>query len=367
MPDGNWGFNMERDYYAEEIEPDYYTEEILKQTPHPENFLQRAIKNSRIVNFGGTSITAALPTSGEEAMDLGKVGIRQIIPESPGMVGFGAQMVDKRPGGVSLPAPETQYGKNMENSANIAQGLHLGGAMVPAIGKGIKNIIKPFQSAPVKRGIEDLIFQGSNKVKSGVDDLFKSYNAEFGQKLDALESSMTTDDFADIVTKTADEIGEFEPTRNVLLTHLENIIKNSSRNMSARQVQSAMKSMIRSAGDNRAKAILHKNFLEKIPESVPGLKELKASHAPVYEAAKGAKTLGKGLMRKVASGKIGPEELASAKEAQSRLGLDVLGPIEKEGNKLQQIIRNKKIAQAIGALTGVGGGAFTIVNALKKD
>lgn len=347
-------------------------QERLGRIPKSENFLQRAIKSSRIGPFGGTSITAALPSDREEYIDLANVAGRQIPltrgqgvgPAEMGPMGVGLNIAGIKEAGQIIPPPNTEYGRNLESSADIAPwvGLGLGGAT-----KGVSNLINKFRSGPVKKNIEDLIFKGSGKVKSSVDDLFKSYNAKFGEQLDQLKSSMTTDDFSDLVVKSADEIGEFEPSRNTLLAQLENIIKHSSRDMNPRQVQSAMKTMIRSAGDTRAKAILHKNYLDKIPNFVPGLKELKQAHAPVYEAAKEAKTLGKGLMRKVASGRIGPEEMAAAKSAQSKLGIDVLSPLEKEGNKLQRIIRNQKVGKGLGALTGIGGGLLTILKALKKD
>lgn len=329
------------------------------------NLLERVIKNSRIGPFGGTSITAALPTSEQEAMDLGKVGIRQIIPEQVGLVGMGAKMVGAK-GDMKLPPPQTDYGKNLESSANIAQLLHLGGSTIPAIGKGIKNIIKPFQTTPVKQSIEDLIFQGSKKVGSSVDDLFKQHNARFGEGMSNLQSSMSSDDFADIVSMTADELGKYDKSGETLVSELGRLLDESGKVYSPVDVQSKSKRIMQMLGnDIRAKAIFHKHFLDRIPESVPGLKELKSAHAPVYQTAKEAKVLNKGLMRKVASGKIGPEELSSAKSAQNKLGIDVLGPIEQKGNELQKIIMNKKIGKASLGLTGAGASILGIINALK--
>lgn len=256
--------------------------------------------------------------------------------------------------------PKTVGGKIAGVVGNIA-----GGSIIPGIGiaKGASSALR---TTPVKQGIEDLIFKGSNQVDQGVDDIFKVFNQRFGEGIDQLSSTMTTDNFADLVTRTAQEIGEFHPSRNILLSQLENIIKNSSREMSPRDVQNAFKTISRSLGDNRSKAILNKNYLELIDQTVPGLREIKAAHAPVYEAAKGAKNLGKGTLRKIANKKIGPEELGVAKESQSRLGIDIIGPLEKQGNKLEKIIRNKKIAAAFGIPTALYGATQMVANMFKE-
>ncbi len=333
--------------------------------PKTENLLQKAIMQSRKAGMPFGSFT---PATGQEAMDLGKVGIRQILPETPGLVGMGANMVDSKRGKIELPAPETDYGKNLEGAANTAQLISAGTELAPLAGKGIGAIVNKFRTTPVKQGIEDLIYQGGQKVKGSVDDLFRQHNAKFGKGMEELQSTMSSDDFADIVAKTADEVGRYDKSNEVLTREMGNLIDEGGKGYSPAEVQSKSKRILQMLGnDERAKSIFYKHFLDKIPEAVPGLKELKASHAPIYKTAKDAKILNKGTMRRTATGKIGPEELKAAKGAQSKLGIDVLGPIEKEGNKLQQIIKNKKIAKALGAAVGVGGGAMSIVNALRKD
>lgn len=343
-----------------------YNDVASNSLPNPENFLQKAIKNSRIGNFGGTSITAALPADGAEAMDLGKVGIRQIIPDEAGLVGMGAKMAGVK-GDIKLPAPETQYGKNLENSANIAQVAHLGGSLASSAGEGIQGLINKFRTTPTKQAIEDLIFQGGNKVKGAVGEMFKSSNAKFGEGIKNIESTMTADDFADIVAKTADELGTYDKSSQTLTREFESLINEGDKPYNVQDIQSKSKRVKQLlVNDERAKAIFNKHFLDKLPEGAPGLAELKAEHAPIYKTAQESKKLNTGAMRKLSKGNMGPQELSSLKETQSKLGVDVLGPIEQKGNELQKIIKRQKIAKWSLGLTSAGGTVLGALHAFGK-
>lgn len=129
-----------------------------------ENILQKAIHQSRIGQFGGSSITAALPSSGAETMDIPKVLGRQIpmtreMPVSPltmGPMAVGFNMAGINKMSDVIPAPETEYGKNLESSADIAQlalpvsglgSLSLSGAK--GIGKGVGGFFKALRGKKI--------------------------------------------------------------------------------------------------------------------------------------------------------------------------------------------------------------------------
>ena len=343
------------------------------KTPNPTNFLANAIQASRINDLPITGV-GMLPSDKDESFDFLKVAGRQVPMirgqdvnfATTGPTGIGLNMAGIKKADSLIEPPSTPYGKNLENAADIAPWASLGLSGLTSLSKGIS---KSFRSAPVKREIEDLIFQGSNKVKTSVDDMFKQYNSKFGEGLSKLKSNMTSDDFADIVSQTTDELGRYDKSSDILTSELQKLLYNSGETFDVSSVQSKSKRILQMLGnDNRAKAIFYKNFLDKIPDTVEGLKELKAAHAPIYQIAKESRQLGKGLMRKIASGKVGPEELSSAKSAESKLGIDILGPIEKKSNELQKIILNKKLGKAALSLTGAGAGGLAILNALKgKD
>jgi hypothetical protein len=333
--------------------------------PKTENLLQKAIRQSRIGQLGATSPVGMLPTTGQEAMDIAKVGIRQLIPESPGFVGVGANIVDPRPSKIELPAPETQYGKNLETSANVAQATHLASSLGSSAGRGIESFVNKFRTGPVKQNIEDLIFNGSKQVDSSLENMFREYNSKFGKSLEGLNSKMTSGDFADVVSSAADEIGNYNKSNELLTDELGDLLKEGDKTYTPQEVQAKSKRILQMLGkDNRAKAVFYKHFMDKLPEAVPGLKELKEAHAPIYQIANEAKSLGKGSLRKAARGNMGPDELNSLKEAQKKLGIDVITPLEEKGNELKKIIMRKKIGKAGLALTGAGAGLISIIKAI---
>src|SRR3990167_3607042 len=133
----------------------------------PLNSVQQVIRNSRMGPYGGSSITAALPSSGEEAMDFGKVALKQLVPHQPGLVGYGNQIAGQIAGvqpkeEITLPSdqfppPVTEYGKNLDMSGNIAQvafplieGLEAGG-------RGIKNFFSKGKLPQEIQAIENKI------------------------------------------------------------------------------------------------------------------------------------------------------------------------------------------------------------------
>lgn len=114
------------------------------------NALTRSLSDSR--KFG-LPTGSFIPQNLEELKDLGKVGLRQLVPDSPGLVGFGASLVDSRNQNTHLPEPNTQYGKNLEMAGNAAQVFHLGNALYDVAKEPIGNLVKYGEMNPTAESL----------------------------------------------------------------------------------------------------------------------------------------------------------------------------------------------------------------------
>ena len=364
--------------------------------PNTEGFLTQAIKQARVPgpfgSLGGTSITAAIPTNREELLDLGKVGIRQIIPDQSGMVGFGANLVGA--GSKGLPEPSTEYGKGIESSSNMAQLATLGKEIFPAFKKDLPELINKFRTSPIRKeikGIEDLksflksseapaeakisqgervksilkgraeretkelAFTGEEKIKKALGEKFKDYNKLFGEGIGNIKSTMTDEDMASILRRSAKKTGaETIPGSpgSSLLKQAERygpkeskgIIQMKSKVYSASEVQAITKEVLNSVGDNRAKAIFYQELLDDIPQSVKGLKELKELHAPIYKIAKESKILKSSAIKRVSSDpNISKTELKKLKESERGVGTNFIQKaLERQSKTKSQNMRLEK-------------------------
>lgn len=344
-------------------------QEKMGVVPKTENFLQRAIKNSRIGTFGGTSITAALPSDGEEFRDMGKVAMRQAIPDQSGLVGVGANMAGVK-GNIGLPSPQTPYGQNLESSANIAQLSHMVGGIGSLLKQPIGNAINSLRTSPIKneiKSIEDLIahskkaeipvkedianlklegrnlgqkssreaervaYEGSKAIKGQVSARFKDANQRFGEEFSKLESTMGDEDLGKVIKNAAYDIGAADvpgTPGSAMLSQLgrfgpknnPEVIQTVPRIYNKEQLQAITKEILDSLPDDRSKAVFHKHLLDALDESVPGLRELKRSHAPIYQVAKESKSLTKGAIKRVARGTASEPEVDTLRRAGEKLG-----------------------------------------------
>lgn len=399
----------------DDFEPD--PPQMQGKVEHPENFLQRAIKNSRIGQFGGTSITAALPADGQEAMDLGKDVLRNVAGPSQGrgLVGVGANMSD--PAGSFREhvndeefqkklAPETPYGKNMDAAIKVAPFAEMGlSGIAPAAG-GIKSLVNSFRTSPIKNkisSIEELIlkskqseipikeqmgriseaskyakesgakaaekaaYEGSKGVKEQRVGRFRDANQRFGEEFSKLESKMADEDLAKVIKNAANDIGAADipgTPGNSLMNKISKYGPKSEPGVeqfkpkiyNKEEVQAITKEILDSLPDDRSKAIFHKHLVDALPESVPGLKELKASHAPVYDVAKESKNISKGALKRVARGAASDTEVTDLSKAGERLGTSHVERAKKvaKTNNLQKMMLEQQSSHAEKRLAAKG-------------
>lgn len=373
----------------ESADQDQLIEELAQEqmgtVPKPENLLQRVIKSQRMGPFGGTSITAAVPTTGQEAIDLGKVGIRQIVPDQSGPVGIGAKMAGVK-GDINLPAPETEYGKNLENSANIAQLLHLGGAAGSIAKNGISKFFSkgnlPKEVEATKGSIQDIIHNGPRKVKDGISDIFNDSQKEFGKRIENIpgnfNAQMTSDHFYEALENTAMKLGNSKVAGSSgdFIMKLAQEIKNNPNTFYPKDIQAMTKSIMDKLPGTQLKSEFYSNFMNVLEREVPQLASLKHEYAPVYDIAKRSKIINKGNLARVASDRIGPEQLGEMAQAQQMMN-DSPNVVEQayasgkklrgQQNDLQKIIERQGMLRRGVKRAAWGGAGYGIYNLLKGD
>lgn len=358
-----------------------YNDISLSSIPKTENLLQRVIKSSRMGPMGGTSIVAALPSSGEEAVDLAKVAGRQIPMtrgqevgiHTMGPFGVGVNMAGTKKLDPIIPEPTSDYGKTLETEADIAQWIPLGSSVVGGATSGIKNFFSkgdlPQKIQQVKGSIYDLIKKTPENVKGKVGTLFNEFRKEFGARLSTMKWNLNNSHFEEALQKTADELGtsRIQGTDGATIASLAEQFRNGGyKTYDPTEVQ-ALTGKLLGNMDSLAQAKFYRNFMDVLERQDPAFAQLKRDYAPVFDIAKNSKRLKSGAIRDVASDKIGPESLADVAESEQMLYPEGGGPVEKasaKGDELRTLTsklekiegRRKGLGKFIKASPYVGGG-----------
>ena len=290
--------------------------------------------------------------------------------------------------------PQTIGGKVIGLGANIVGGL-VNPANIALTGKALNSL----KTGPIKKeimGIEDLIsginfeeanvkseidavnqalseskvagsqraketaYTGAKEIKKQVSGRFRDANQRFGEEFSQLDSSMGDEDMAKIIENAARDIGAQDilgspgntlggkVSRYGPKPQPEGVIQGIPRIYTKEEVQAITKEILDSLPDDRSKAIFHKFLLEGLKESVPGLKELKASHAPIYQVAKDAKFLKESNLNQIASGNSPVSKVDDLSQMGERLGTSHIERAKKvaEKNKLEQMMIEQKRTKA---------------------
>lgn len=354
-----------------------YSDIKLGGVENTNNFLKRAIDSNRIGSLPLTGL-GMIPSTGSEALDAGKVAIRNTINPlgDTGPIGFGANLVDQK--GTNLindPSlksnieegltPETPYGKSLDSGMKIAPWAMLGLEGASAGAKGIGKFLSkgnlPEEINTTKSSIQDIIKMGPGKVKSRVGDIFNEFQSEFGKRLESINSKMTSDSFSKVLESTANDLGGSDIPGSIgnRVSMMAKEIKGTPRSFDPKEIQIQAKTIMDSLGANTmAKAKFYNNFTNVLSDEVPELASLKSQYAPVFDIAKQSKKINSGALRDVASDKIGPEQLGEVTQAQQMMG-DNPNIVEQayaggaklrsQQNELQKIIGRQKTAKIAGA------------------
>lgn len=228
-------------------------------------------------------------------------------------------------------------------------------------GETAENLSKSSES--LKQGMakdsERLAYTGEKWIDRAVERKVAKHNKAFGEKFSKLESNMTDEDIASILDTASNDYGasdiagspgnklkalakKFGPKSEV--DELGNEVVSEARLLSPQEVQAVNKQILSLTKDERAKAIYYKHFMENLPEGVPGLKDLKASHAPVYKDVKNAQKLSKSAIKRVATGSASDPEVVDLSRAEKKIGTKILdkAKLSYEENKLKQMMIDQK-------------------------
>ena len=315
----------------------------------PQNILENPMDFARSGPAGVQFKTGAqLPTSIGSLMGMGKA----VEPEQR----------------ASYLEPESMGGQIASGVGGLFAGGFPAGSTLPAKGlaKGVKSV---FSTSLAKKKQSDVIWKSLKEVEKQVGEFFRERNKTFGDTLATIKSNLSGDDIAGIIDETVSDLSNPPYPGNSaykLQKYAENLREvskvgpNSTKVYDAESVNGISREILKILGpDEVAKVKFYDKYMKRLPEGVPGLEDLKASHKPTYEIAKMVEPLSKkSTLGRISSGSMGPDELGDLKIGQKRMGrFDVISGLEKAGKKVRSTQTAKKIgigALGLGALGGAG-------------
>lgn len=372
----------------EELIENPYESLVTGEIPKTENFIQKAINSYKSV----PSVSRYAPSNLNEVKDIGRIASGITVPFTPSTL---SENISEATGEPSFHQPRTEYGERVQGDIGLGVLGGLGFAGARAAGKGINSLLSKVRKFPVekeigaltseldtlKKGTSEIAYSGSKKVKDTMSTLATKANEAFGEKLSNLESAMNTDDFANVLAETADEIGVSRVPGHPIMGMFEKLVTQGSKFLEPKEVNMMTRNILRVLGkDEVSKAVFYKKLTDVLESAVPGLKDIKKAHAPIFNALKAGKKITKGGLGRLAKSTAPTSEVSDLMKAGEELGTDVAKKasvygegIAKKGadltakqNRLQEIIRNQNRVKAIGWGTGVGGGLLTGASLLDK-
>lgn len=243
--------------------------------------------------------------------------------------------------------------------------------------EGIRDLIKgqqvsrPRPTSPKvnKASMDEIIFSGKEEIGQKSLAKAKEYTDKFGEGFSKLDSTMTKGNFAEIGERTIDALGaetQMIPgtPANKIKTFLDKLLPLDKDGMtrldpdeilSPEAVQAASKALKNALStDLNAQIKFSQNLMESLPETVKGLKELKADYAPKFATMLGAKKYltGTGLS-KIASGSAGPSRIAKMEKFAGEIGSESVGKAKsfaegsrKEAESAQKVAKEFDLNEA---------------------
>lgn len=177
-------------------------EQIFSQYDTAVNPIVETVQNAR---KAGTPL-GVVPTSLEELKDLGKIGLRQFIPDSGGLVGQGARLFTKQT--PNLPEPKTEYGKRLEGEANIAQLSVAGVGLSKLVGKTGQALLDSINVVGKDLALQEEARTVASKAKEVFKLWAKNLSDNFGEEYRGLikGKTITREDYL----KSLDELASQE-------------------------------------------------------------------------------------------------------------------------------------------------------------
>ena len=284
-----------------------------------------------------------------------------------------------------IPEAKTGLGKAVAGFSSVFPAV----VGAKALGRGAFGLAKKatagIRSGPTKEVIkglrtegESLSFRGAEGVKESVKGVIKKGGEDFGETFKKLTSKMKRSDFVktldDSIDDLASETAEISGTDASALNEIKKALlkgKKGSEVLTKEFVQ-AQASNTFDQLTSRGKAIFTKHHLDKLDQTIPGLRQAKSKIAPNFTLAKESKAINKTALKKISSGRASKEEISKLEGIEKGAGTSFVNQAGKLGvktvearNKLEKIIGRQRALKTTGFVAGGGFGIREILRAIK--
>ena len=348
-----------------------------------ENFLQSIIKSARGPMGLASSPMGMLPSSGQEAMDIGKVGLGNTLGminpfgSSISPMSMGANMADQRGSIIGVPQieeamkPQTEYGQGLDLSAKAAMlaspfalNPGLGGQMLGSAKKGIGGITDLFNLGKANRGLSGEVRKGALSAEGALGKMGQAASEEMGASLQTIEDTGRDashirgllDKVATFLDEGGSTFGNPNSAAGQVLQLKEGLPVTG--NFTGPQLQAKyveIKDALGKIGPagKKAQHAFSEAFKDLIPDELKSAREAFSSY---HAKAKAAEPLTRhGTLNKIGKKTMDDELLAELEKASKQVpGLEnLISKITGAGQK----VRNVKTARTVGKWgAGVGAG-----------
>ena len=244
-----------------------------------------------------------------------------------------------------------KVGTEIQKRTAYQKGL---GGIKEVIGSRKGKLAEAFKSRTkeISSEIDKHVSSGSETAQGRIDDLLSEANAIFGEELASIKSSMTGNDLATTLNNRLMKEGVVSgkgnlvrriltPSEQSLVSLRDELVDIGTKNLKTADVQALLRTRL--PKDIRLRTVVNRDIVESLPETVPGLAELKASHKPVFDKAERIGAITKQNLRRVATGKVPTEELQALKTAEKEAGIDVVSKAESLGQMRNQLAKEFKL------------------------
>ena len=379
--------------------PEGFVEEGSPGAPIPnhENLLQRAIQSSRMGQnsglWGASNAAGMLPQTGEEALDVGKIGVGGFLGgvTAPSLtpMSWGASLMDKKPPIIQSPlasipgvqqaqqalAPETQYGKDLSTAASIASPIAMFGtgmgspeeAATVSLNKGPGL----FDITGRRAAQYDAVQNASDTISDAQYAKNMSANKTMDESLVNMEDSgVNQNHLNDIVMGIAEKLdgsGTTWDNPKYPAGQVMNLAQNLDpdeipANFSGKQLQAEIGILKNKLGEIGPKSPLGSTKAQGLYSEVAQnilpkeYLDIAGERGAGYQANNAANPLLKnGILNRISKGLVSPQKMGEYQDAQKGLGVDVLQDLMKAGKAVKSSQTARGLGQGAMRATGVGG------------
>lgn len=186
--------------------------------------------------------------------------------------------------------------------------------------------------ATIKKETEELAVLGEREANEAFEAKHSKFVEAFTEKLGRSKSSMTNENFSDILNASAKEYGaELVPGTpgNIMKSMADSQKRLSTKNMvrlyKPDEVQALSKNILNSLPDKKSKSVFYDHFLGSISKRVPDLAKAKSDYKPIFDLAEKAEAFKKANIKRMSKPNFSDTLLKEAQETEKQLGVQITG------------------------------------------